>query len=67
MKKPPKSQTYYYIEQYSEYSNCYFIFHASEPNGGKYYSLEECLETIQKLKLEKTRILKEEITYSYVN
>ena len=61
-----RTETNYYIEHWSNYSNCYFILHASEPNGGKYYSLEECQAALKSMKLEKARILKEERTFSYV-
>lgn len=61
-----RTETNYYIEHWSNYSNCYFILHASEPNGGKFYKLEDCQAALKSMKLEKARILKEERTFSYV-
>jgi len=66
-KELPSNQVYYYIQCWNTFRECWEIRGACEPNDGRLYTLEQCRKIINDINEGKHRIIKETITYSYID
>jgi hypothetical protein len=62
----PSNQVYYYIQYWNTFRECWEIWGVCESNDGRLYTLEQCRKIINDINGVKTRIIKETITYSYI-